>query len=225
MKNLLQKRLELFKKVDIYPVITSSFCLNRSPVYVLEQLLAAGAKIIQLREKDPLPSDRDLFKLAKIFRKKTSNFGALLIIDDRLDVALLSGADGIHLGQNDLPCAEVRKFAPDLLIGVSTHSPSEIISAQKSGASYINIGPVFSTKTKSGDIKPVGIENLKKWLPLVKMEFSVMGGIKEENILTLYNIGCRKFAMVTELTQSTNIRKKYQRLKELLITAKGNKND
>ena len=148
----LARRLAAFEQADLYVVITEAFCAGRTSLAVLDQVLAAGVGIVQLREKDL--ADRPLYELAVEFRRRTEVAGALLIIDDRVDLALAAGADGVHLGQTDLPVAAARGVAPDLIIGASSHSLEEALAAQEAGAGYVNLGPIFPTATKPDGHSP-----------------------------------------------------------------------
>ena len=197
-----KERVEAFKKASVYPVVTTDFCAGRNPLDVVRSILEGGAKVVQVREKTMC--DRDYLNLLKEARKLTDEFGALLIADDRLDAALLADADGVHLGQDDLPCAEARKIAPQLFIGVSTHNRDELLAAQRDGCSYLNIGPIFPTGTKSLPINPLGLETLSELTPQVKVPFSVMGGIKFSHLKTLRSHGCLHIAAVTAFTQAEN---------------------
>ena len=197
-----KERVEAFKKTSVYPVVTTDFCAGRNPLDVVRSILEGGAKVVQVREKTMC--DRDYLNLLKEARKLTDDFGALLIADDRLDAALLADADGVHLGQDDLPCAEARKIAPQLFIGVSTHNRDELLAAQRDGCSYLNIGPIFPTGTKSLPMNPLGLETLSDLAPQVKVPFSVMGGIKFSHLKTLRSHGCLHIAAVTAFTQAEN---------------------
>ena len=197
-----KERVEAFKKASVYPVVTTDFCAERNPLDVIRSILEGGAKVVQVREKTMC--DRDYLNLLKEARKLTDDFGALLIADDRLDAALLADADGVHLGQDDLPCAEARKIAPQLFIGVSTHNRDELLAAQRDGCSYLNIGPIFPTGTKSLPMNPLGLETLSELAPQVKVPFSVMGGIKFSHLKTLRSHGCLHIAAVTAFTQAEN---------------------
>ncbi|MBQ2334772.1 MAG: thiamine phosphate synthase [Victivallales bacterium] len=197
-----KERVEAFKKASVYPVVTTDFCAGRNPLDVIRSILEGGAKVVQVREKTMC--DRDYLNLLKEARKLTDDFGALLIADDRLDAALLADADGVHLGQDDLPCAEARKIAPQLFIGVSTHNRDELLAAQRDGCSYLNIGPIFPTGTKSLPMNPLGLETLSELAPQVKVPFSVMGGIKFSHLKTLRSHGCLHIAAVTAFTQTEN---------------------
>jgi thiamine-phosphate pyrophosphorylase len=192
----------------LYPVITEEFCNNRSIFFVLEEIIKGGAKIVQLRQKKI--SKKVLFEQAVKFRKITAKHNVILIINDHVDIALAVGADGVHLGQDDMPCHAARSLSKDLIIGVSTHNQKEIDKAYKDGASYINIGPIFQTSTKELETKPLGLEYLKN--AKIKLPFSVMGGIKENNILDLLKLGAKNIAMVTEITMAKNIKEKTKRL-------------
>jgi thiamine-phosphate pyrophosphorylase len=210
------ERVDAFKKASVYPVVTTDFCAGRNPLDVVRSILEGGAKVVQIREKTM--SDRDYLELLKAARKLTNEFRALLIADDRLDAALLADADGVHLGQDDLPCAEARKIAPELLIGVSTHNRDELLAAQRDGCSYLNIGPIFPTGTKSLPMNPLGTEMLSELAPQVKVPFSVMGGIKISHLKQLHSLGCRHIAAVTAFTQAENpaaeVRKWIQELED-----------
>ncbi|HRU40071.1 MAG TPA: thiamine phosphate synthase [Candidatus Goldiibacteriota bacterium] len=184
----------------IYPVITEKFCLNGSSIRTLEQVLKAGIKIVQLREKE-YPKDR-ILQMARAFREITSRYRAMLIINDHVDIALAVKADGVHVGQEDRRCAEIKRIAPRLVVGVSTHNIAEALKAKLDGADYINIGPVFETKTKETNYPPVGIDNMKKIAHAAGMPFSIMGGIKESNIRLVFEAGARIIAMITEITMA-----------------------
>ncbi|MDR3556035.1 MAG: thiamine phosphate synthase [Syntrophobacteraceae bacterium] len=192
-----------FEKIDIYPVTCERLSSGRSDLEVLEALIEGGARIVQLREKELC--QRDFFRLAETFRKRTAHAGMLLIINDRVDVAVGVGADGVHLGQDDFPVRAARAMAPDLLIGVSSHNIEEALRAQDEGADYVNIGPIFPTGTKEGVERYLGPEAISTMAPLLRIAFTVMGGIKETNIGQVLEAGARKIAVVTALTQAPDI--------------------
>jgi thiamine-phosphate pyrophosphorylase len=174
-----ETRVASFEKVDIYPVTCERLSSGRSDVEVLEEAIRGGAGIIQLREKHY--SARDFYHLALRFREITAKANMLLIINDHLDIALAVEADGVHLGQDDLPLPVARKLAPELLIGASSHSLEEALQAEMEDADYINIGPIFSTKTKEGATNFLGPEAISHISPKIKVPFTVMGGINNAN--------------------------------------------
>jgi thiamine-phosphate pyrophosphorylase len=205
----------MINNFGLYPVITEEFCNGRSSVDVLKSVVKAGVKIVQLREKSK--SKNEIIEVAKTFRKITKDNDVILIINDFFDIALEVGADGVHLGQEDGNCSEVRDRAPDLIIGVSTHNIVEIEKAIKKKATYINIGPVFSTGTKKNlSSVPLGINRLKELIPEISIPFTVMGGIKMENIKDLLKIGARNIAMITEITMSENVFEKTKKMVEII---------
>ena len=179
---------------------------------VLEAVIQGGSKIIQLREKD-YPK-RDLYNLASKFREITARNGVLLIINDHVDIALAVDADGVHLGQADLPLTVARQLAPELLIGASTHSLEQAVEAEKDGADYINIGPIFSTTTKEGVGRSLGPAVISEISPRIKVPFTVMGGITEKNIDQVLTRGARRVAMVTAITRAADIAQKVRSLQD-----------
>ncbi|OVE76235.1 thiamine-phosphate diphosphorylase [bacterium E08(2017)] len=189
-------------EAGIYFVTSEVVSEGRSTLDIAKAALDGGIKLIQLREKDiPVNS---FFKLALELRKLTMLHDALLIINDRPDVAMAVGADGVHLGQDDFPYEKARKLAPDLIVGVSTHSVKEAVEAEKNGASYINIGPIFETATKKWNEEFLGMEGLKEISAAVDIPFTVMGGIKRNQIPDLRSAGATAIALVTAITAAND---------------------
>lgn len=207
-----QTRKAMFEEVDVYPVTCEKLSAGRTDIEVLEAVIRGGAKIIQLREKEL--SDRDFYRLAVKFREMTAAAGVLLFINDRPDIALASGADGVHLGQDNLPVSAVRSFAPDLLLGASTHNLEEALQAQAEGADYVNIGPIFPTKTKEGITDFLGPEAIPAIGGKISIPFTVMGGIGEANIDQVIAAGARRIAMVTAITKAPDIARTVKAFKE-----------
>lgn len=204
LTSTLQTRTDIFKKeVSLYPVSCERLAKGRSDIEWLDAVLAAGAKIVQLRDK--VSTDRDLFEKACIFRHKTAAQGVLLIINNRLDIALATNADGIHLGNDDLPAEEARRLAPNLIIGISANTIEQAASAATRGASYYNIGPLFSTSTKEGLSTFLGTEAIKHFSAASPLPFTVMGGIKFNHIKELTSLGVQRIAVVTALTEADDI--------------------
>ncbi len=207
-----ESRKEMFLEVDIYPVTCERLSAGRSDLEVLKEVIKGGARIIQLREKHC--SKRKLYYQALRFREITSRAGVLLIINDHLDIALAVGADGVHLGQEDLPIGVARKLAPELLIGASTHSLEQALQAQRDGADYVNIGPIFHTTTKEKAGQALGPETIEGISLHLEIPFTVMGGIKESNLEEVLARGARRVAMVTAITQAKDIAGTVARLRE-----------
>jgi len=204
-KNMLKihhDRMEKFRRAGLYLVTSQALSRGRSTAEIVRAALAGGVRLIQLREKEmPIP---EFVRLAEEIRAMTRKADALLIINDRLDVALAVQADGVHLGQDDLPIACARKISKNLIIGASTHSLAEALSAQEAGASYVNIGPLFPTNTKNWNGKFLGVKEMKKIAAAIKIPFTVMGGIKADHIPELVKAGAKTIAVVTAITAAPN---------------------
>jgi thiamine-phosphate pyrophosphorylase len=213
-----EKRLKLLNNIDLYPVTCQELSNGRTNLEVLDAVLAGGAKIVQLREKDR--TKKALYDLAVAFKQRTQTLDALLIINDHIDIALAVDADGVHLGQNDLPIHAARKIAPDLIIGASSHDLNQAIQAEKNGADYINIGPVFPTKTKKTSLNFVGVEAITHIGPKLNKPFTVMGGINQTNIHEVLKAGARRVAMVTGITLADNITTHVQALRKIILSYK-----
>ena len=193
-------RMARFREAGLYLVTSQALSRGRATTGIVKAALAGGVRLIQLREKD-LPV-RAFVRLAQEVRRVTAAANALLIINDRVDVALACGADGVHLGQEDFPVDAARRLAPELIIGASTHSIEEARAAQDAGASYINIGPLFPTGTKAWSGEFLGIEGLRRIAPAASIPYTVMGGIKREHIPDLLRAGARTIAVVTAITMA-----------------------
>ena len=210
----ISERLDIFRSSELYPVVSSEFCLGRDVCSNVADIAAAGAKIVQIREKNL--SDSSMFELVKKCREITARHNMLLIVDDRVDIAMAAGADGVHLGQEDFPLTEAKKLAPEMLFGVSTHNAEEIRRALSDNCGYLNIGPMFPTRTKSVACGALGLEKIEELVPMVTCPFSVMGGIKEHHLEMLCAKGFRHIAMVTEITQAPDVCQKVKQLRQIM---------
>ncbi|MCL0052738.1 thiamine phosphate synthase [Peptococcaceae bacterium] len=200
---------------DIYAITSEEHSLERSNIEVVEQLIKAGVKIIQYREKEKKKLYK--FKECKIIREMTKRAGVTFIVNDDVDIALAVKADGVHVGQEDLPVEEVRKIVGEgMIIGLSTHSPAQAMEAVKKGADYIGVGPIFPTKTKKDVCDPVGFEYLDYVVKNIKIPFVAIGGIKEHNIKEVQKRGATCFAMVTELVGARDIAAKVKAIRKRL---------
>ena len=172
------------------------FCDSEKLLAAVGHALEAGVKAVQLREKDL--GTRDLLELAGRFRELTIRHGAALFVNDRLDIALAVGADGLHLGQTGIPVEVARKIAGDKLkIGCSTHSFEEADEAEKQGADYITFGPVFETASKMMYGKPLGLDALRGVCGKIKIPVFGIGGIKKDNVSGVLNSGAAGVALIS----------------------------
>jgi thiamine-phosphate diphosphorylase len=164
---------------------------------MVKQALTAGVRIIQLRDKT-LPK-RKLFEEAEKIRKLTKKYCAYLIINDYADIALAVDADGVHLGQDDMPVHEARNvIGKNRIVGISTHSLKQAHEAEKQGADYIGFGPVFHTSTKDAGT-PKGIHSLMKIKQNVKIPVVAIGGITHKNTTDVFNAGADSIAVASAI--------------------------
>jgi thiamine-phosphate pyrophosphorylase len=209
--------MQRFQAAGLYLVTSQALSAGRTTVEIVRAALSGGVKLIQLREKDmPLC---DYVKLAEQIRVMTTTAGCLLIINDRVDVALAVGADGVHLGQDDFPIPAARRLAPELIIGSSTHNVEEALRAQNEGASYINIGPIYPTGTKVWEGEYLGLEGLRTIAAVARVPFTVMGGIKKSHFPGLIEAGARTIALVTAVTAASDTEEATRALLEQIVSS------
>ncbi len=187
--------------VKLYVLITSSICTG-SARETARAAIAGGADVLQLREKDV--SDAQFLALAAEMRELADETGRIFIVNDRPDIASLVGADGIHLGQTDLPIAEARRLLrPGAAIGRSCHNIRQVRAAVTEGADYISVGPMFPTTTK--DAGPIaGAELLKQATEEVSLPIVPIGGITTENIDQLVKAGAKRVAVCSAICSAQN---------------------
>lgn len=191
-------------QTDLYALTDSRLSLGRPVRSVAEALLKAGVKILQYREKDLKAGE--MLRQCRELRRLAHEAGACFIVNDFVDIALLCDADGVHLGQEDIPVPEARALlGPDKIIGLSTHSPAQASAAAKAGADYIGVGPLFATKTKDDVCAPVGLEYLDWVAANMTLPFVAIGGIKRNNIAEVIHRGARCCALVSELVGAGDI--------------------
>jgi thiamine-phosphate pyrophosphorylase len=176
----------------LYVLLTGSQSLA-SLDWTIREAADGGAAIFQLREKDL--SDRDLLERARNVRRWTRETSTLFILNDRPDIARLVGADGLHLGQDDMPIKEARQIlGPGLLIGVSTHSPDQVRQAILDGADYIGVGPTFTSSTKQFT-QLAGLDYVREAMKMTSLPAFAIGGINETNIGQVAAAGAKRVAV------------------------------
>lgn len=181
---------------------------------VAEQI-QGGVDLIQLREKDA--SKREKLELGIRLRSITQKMGVLFIVNDDLDLALILDADGVHLGQEDIPIAHARPLMKDKIIGVSTHNPSQAVEAVMSGADYIGFGPIFATSSKQDTEPVVGLPQLSHVLKNCPIPCVAIGGIGLSNIHSVRAAGCRQAAVISDILLAPDIESRCRRLREKLL--------
>jgi len=183
---------------NLYVVTDRHLTGGRALRLVVEAALRGGARAIQLREKDLPP--RELYPLALEIRHLTQAYGARLLINDRVDVALAVNADGVHLTTTSLPAGCVRQLlGPGRLIGVSTHTCAEALAAVEQGADFVVFGPVFFTPSKAPYGQPVGLDALRAVGAAVKAPILAIGGIKQTNLDQVLTAGADGIAVISAI--------------------------
>ncbi|MGH8064227.1 MAG: thiamine phosphate synthase [Candidatus Entotheonellia bacterium] len=183
---------------DLYVVTDRQQTGGRPLLTVVEAALRGGARAFQLREKDLSP--RDLYPLALQMRQLTQAYGARLLINDRIDVALAVNADGVHLTTVSLPARIARPLlGPEQLIGISTHNLAEAREAAEGGADFLVFGPVFFTPSKAPYGQPVGLDTLRTVRAHVKLPILAIGGIKKANLDQVLAAGADGIAVISAI--------------------------
>jgi len=204
---------------DIYCLTGEKFSLGRSNVDVVREMLESGIRLVQYREKEKKMGAK--YEECLAIRDLTRKAGVAFIVNDDIELARLVGADGVHIGQEDLPVEAVRRLVGEnMAIGLSTHSPAEARDAVKRGADYIGVGPIFKTFTKEDVVDPVGFEYLDYVVNNVDIPFVAIGGIKEHNIGEVVRRGASCVALVTEIVGEENINEKINALRHEIEAAK-----
>lgn len=185
---------ELCQNWKLYVITDPDAAGKRSLVDVVKAAIDGGASVVQLRDKKAL--DEDLVRTAKRLLEITRPKGIPLIINDRVEVAKTSGADGVHLGQEDVSLREARAvLGSGAIIGRSTHSPEQALAAEAEGFDYIGVGPVFQTPTKP-NAKPVGLELVRFAAQNLRIPFVAIGGIDAGNVEKVLREGAKTVAVV-----------------------------
>ena len=185
------------KLPPLYAILDPEQTRGRPAERVLAALLEAGVSILQLRVKSLPPVD--FLELAKQARAVTRAHGCKLIINDRVDIALACGADGVHLGQDDLPLSAGRKLMGQKIIGISTHDLDQARAAERAGADYIGFGPMFGTRTKATGYEARGPEMLQQIRRAVTLPIVAIGGITEANVQEVWQAGADSVAIIGDV--------------------------
>ena len=209
----------LTRQGGIYGLTAEKFSLGRSNTDVVRAMLDEGVRIVQYREKTKKMGAK--YEECLQLRAMTREAGAAFIVNDDIDLALLVDADGVHVGQEDLPVAAVRSLVGEgRAIGLSTHSPEQARAAVAAGADYIGVGPIFATQTKDDVCAPVGLSYLDFVVREIDLPFVAIGGIKERNLAEVAGHGARCAALVTEIVGVPDIRGKVAALQRILGAAR-----
>lgn len=190
--------------LKLYLVTDSDILKDRNFYECIEEALKGGVTMLQLREKEA--SGKEFLEKAIKLRELTKKYNVKFIINDRVDIAMLCNADGVHVGQSDIPANEVRKLiGKDKIVGVSARTIKEAMVAKENGADYLGVGAMFTTTTKL-DAKSVTIDQLKDIKKEVKLPIVTIGGLSLNNIEKLKECNIDGFAVVSAILGATDIK-------------------
>ena len=192
---------------------------GRSQADVARAALAGGARAIQLRDKDLCV--RELLNVAHELRQLCSEAGALFIVNDRLDVALAAQADGVHLGQEDLPVAQARRALRGgerqrFVIGVTVSSVEEARQALADGADYLGVSPIFATGTKADAGEPIGLGRLAAIRHAVSLPLVAIGGVNADNVAEVMRAGADGAAVISAVSRASDMESAARRLAAII---------
>lgn len=205
----------IFTNVHLYCFSPGRFLRGRDPVEIVAAQIRGGADVIQLREKEM--SRRARLELGLKLRDMTKREGVLFIVNDDVDLSIILDADGVHLGQEDIPIRFARPLMRKKIIGVSTHSLEQVKMAVEEGADYIGIGPVFETATKPDREPLIGLGLLSKARDTCPIPYVAIGGIGKETIGSLKEVGCHRAAVISDIMLAADIEKRCKALKRSLV--------
>ena len=200
----------------LYVITDEKASRGRSHLQVAEAAILGGADVLQLRDKEA--SSGRLYRVAMQLRKLTRDANIPFIVNDRLDIALAAGADGVHVGQTDLPASVVREImGPDRILGVSVDTVEEALLAEKDGADYLGVGPVFEARgTKPDAGEPLGVDRIARIRRHCRLPIVAIGGIDLENAGKVRDAGADAAAVISAVVAADDIARAARRLKGIL---------
>ena len=206
--------MKTFERGSLYVITDPRAQKGRSHLEVLTEALRGGASVIQLRDKEA--TDEALIEIGRSLRKVCDRFNALFIVNERIEVARAVGADGLHIGQDDISISEARRrMGRDKLLGVSTHSLTQAQKAVWEGANYIGVGPIFKTPTKP-DYPAVGTELIRQVRENLEIPWVAIGGIDLSNARNVLAAGAHSLAVVRGVVAEEDVTHAAQKFKALL---------
>jgi thiamine-phosphate pyrophosphorylase len=216
-ENSRREEIREMREYGLYVVTCGDESSGRGHLDVAEAALVGGSRALQLRDKE-MPA-RGLLVLALRIREMIDRHapGTLFIVNDRVDVAAVAGADGVHLGQEDLPCRAARELlGPDAVIGISATTFAEALEAEADGADYLGVGPIFPTPSKRDAAPAMGLAELAKIRAAVRVPIVAIGGISEENAQAVLRAGADSVAVISALTGAPDMVEAARRLSRMM---------
>lgn len=215
LKNMKPKNIDY----SLYLVTDRGLARGRSTFDIVKAAVSGGVTCVQLREKDC--STLEFIEQALAIKNFLEEREVPLIINDRLDVALAVAADGVHLGQSDMPLETARKIAgPSMLIGISAESVQDAVEAEKGGADYLGVSPIYATPTKTDTVPPLGLEGLRKIRKRVEIPLVGIGGLNTSNAAEVIRNGADGIAVVSAIVAAEDPGTAAINLKQIIIEAR-----
>lgn len=205
---------------SLYVITDRALARGRSHLEIAEAALAGGANVIQLREKEA--SSLELYRTGLSIREIATREGALFIMNDRADIALAVNADGVHLGQDDLPLPAARRLlGPDKLIGCSVENPEQAAIAETQGASYVAIGPIYEARKSKADAgPPVGPQAIAAIRRVTRLPIVAIGGIKAHHIAEVIGAGADSVAVISAVVSAPDVKAAAADLRQRISSAR-----
>lgn len=203
------------KKIDwsLYLIADTEFAAGKDLLPRIREAVLGGVTVVQLRAKDV--GTRDFLELASRISEQLGKLGVPFLINDRVDIVLACGATGVHLGQDDMPLPDARRFlGPDKTIGISVNTLEEAVEAQMLGADYVGLGPIYATTTKDTDLPIVGSEGIRRMHKLIDIPIIAIGGINAGNAADVLRAGAAGVAVVSAILGAADARKAAAELKK-----------
>ncbi len=203
---------------ELYVVTDAGLSNGLSHSQICELACKGGADVIQLRDKDM--DDAEFSRYARECKRICDKYGSIFIVNDRFDIALACEADGAHLGQSDYPIAEARRRAPEgFILGCSVGSPEEAIKAERDGASYVALSPVFDSSSKDDAGPGHGLRILSEIRKAVKIPVLAIGGINKDNAASVVEAGAEGLAVISAVVSQPDVEKAARELREIIVRA------
>ncbi|MFQ5877955.1 MAG: thiamine phosphate synthase [Acidobacteriota bacterium] len=207
-------------RYDLYVITDAVLTPGRSHVEIARAALEGGADAVQIRDKSSPAFN--LCRMAAEIQPQARKFGAVFLVNDRVDVALVTGADGAHVGPEDLPAGEARRLLPrPRVLGVSAGTPQEARRAEREGADYVGAGPIFVTGTKADAGRPIGLDGLRSIVGAVSIPVVAVGGIAVDNVAAVLRAGACGAAVVSAVVSAEDMVAATRALKRRIVEARG----
>ncbi len=206
---------------SVYVITDRRVAGDRSILEVVRAALRGGATVVQLREK--AATTRQMIELGRALHRITQEAGVPLIVNDRVDVALAVEAEGVHVGQDDMPAALARRLiGPDRILGVSAGTVEEAVQAERDGADYLGVGDVYGTPSKPDAGEPIGVEGLAEIARAVSIPVVAIGGIRPDNAAAVIRAGASGVAVISAVVGAPDPEAAARRLREAVERAARN---